>query len=87
VLVPGRRIPAAAVADGVVRRGNGSLSFVPDELLVDDPSKVDGVKQGLRAAYRRLAQERFEHLLMAHGNPILHEGRLALRTWAEANSR
>ncbi|MBI4161801.1 MAG: MBL fold metallo-hydrolase [Acidobacteria bacterium] len=76
------RVRAAAVADGVIRRGNGPLAFVPDDLLVDDPRDAGRVKRELRAAYRRLAKRRFEHLLMAHGNPWLHDGRAALRAWA-----
>ena len=72
-----------AVADGVLRDGNGPLSFVPDELLVDVPSQAQRVQGGLKAAYRRLAEEEFEHLLMAHGNPWLHDGRAALRAWAK----
>jgi hypothetical protein len=80
------RVRAAAVADGVVRRGNGPLSFVPDELLSDDPSEAERVKRGLKAAYRRLAEEDFDHLLLAHGSPWLHDGRGALHAWAEAGS-
>jgi hypothetical protein len=74
-------IRAAAVADGVIR-SDGRLAFVPDELMVDDLSRADRVKQGLKSAYRRLAKEDFVHLLMAHGRPWLHEGRKALREWA-----
>lgn len=74
---------AAAVADGVVRHGNGPLSFVPDELLVDDLSQAGEVKRGLKAAYLRLAEQDFDHLLLAHGNPWLHDGRAALRAWAK----
>ena len=81
LLVP--RYRAAAVADGVVREGNGPLSFVSDEYLVDDPSQAERVKRGLKAAYRRLAEQDFEHLLMAHGNPWPHDGREALRAWAK----
>ncbi len=77
------RLRAVAVADGVIRDGNGPLSFVPDELLADVPSQAQRVKRGLKAAYRRLAEEEFEHLLMAHGNPWLHDGRAALRAWAK----
>jgi len=77
------RVRAAAVADGIIRQGNGPLSFVPDDLLVDDPHDAERVKRGLKAAYRRLAEQRFEHLLMAHGNPLLHDGRAALLAWAE----
>jgi hypothetical protein len=76
------RYRAAAVADGVVREGNGALSFVSDEYLVDDPSQAERVKRGLKTAYRRLAEQDFEHLLMAHGNPWVHDGRDALRAWA-----
>ncbi len=77
------RVKALAVADGVIRDGNGPLSFVTDELLVDVPSQAQRVKRGLKAAYRRLAAEDFEYLLMAHGNPWLHDGRAALRAWAK----
>jgi hypothetical protein len=69
------------VADGVVEwPGRGGLSFVPDNLLGDDP---EGVKDGLRSAYRRLADElEFDTLLMAHGNPVAGGGREALRAFA-----
>ena len=80
------RVRAVAVADGVIRDGNGPLSFVPDELLVDVPSQAQRVKRGLQAAYRRLAEEEFEHLLIAHGNPWLHDGRAALRAWAKGTA-
>jgi hypothetical protein len=80
------RVRAAAVADGVIREGNGPLSFVSDEYLVDDLSQAERVKRGLKAAYRRLAEENFEHLLMAHGNPWLHDGRAALRAWAKGTA-
>ena len=79
-------VRAVAVADGVIRDGNGPLSFVPDELLVDVPSQAQRVKRGLQAAYRRLAEEEFEHLLIAHGNPWLHDGRAALRAWAKGTA-
>ena len=77
------QVRAVAIADGVIRERNGPLTFVSDEYLVDDPSQAEQVKRGLKAAYRRLAEENFEHLLMAHGNPWLHDGRAALRAWAK----
>lgn len=77
------RVRAAAVADGVVRQGRGALSFVPDELLVDDPRAAERVKRELKAAYRRLAEQPFDHLLLAHGSPLLHKGRSALLAWTE----
>ncbi len=75
-------VRAACVADGVVRRGDGPLSFVPDEIMVDDPRDAERVKRELKAAYLRLAEEPFDHLLLAHGNPLLDTGREALRAWA-----
>jgi len=73
-LVPGGA-RALAVADGVVRDGDGPLVFVPDPLLGDDP---EAVKRGLRAAYRRLLALDFDHLLLAHGNPWIGAARQAL---------
>ena len=72
---------ALSVADGVVQwPGKQELTFVPDNLLGDDP---EGVKDGLRAAYRRLADElEFDTLLMAHGNPVAGGARKALRAFA-----
>ncbi len=75
-------VHAAAVADGVVRRGNGPLTFVPDDLLAEDSEDVPRIKSGLKAAYRKLAEAPWEHLLMAHGNPWPNDGREALREWA-----
>lgn len=69
-----------AVADGVIRYGDGPLDFVPDSLLGERPQEI---KKGLRAVYGRLAGERaFDHMLLAHGNPWLGEARQALREFA-----
>jgi hypothetical protein len=75
-LVPGKE-NALAIADGVVRDGDGPLAFVPDFLMGGDP---ESVKRGLRAAYRRiLALEiDFDHLLLAHGTPWIGGAREAL---------
>ena len=74
---------ALALADGAVRADEGGpLVFVPDRFM-DDP---EGTKSGLRAAYRRLADElEFEHLLLAHGDPIVGGGREALAAFARAD--
>ena len=71
---------ALALADGAVRwEPGGPLVFVPDGLM-DDPETT---KEGLRAAYRRLADELdFDHLLLAHGEPFVGDGRDALRAFA-----
>jgi hypothetical protein len=73
---------ALAFADCVVRGHVGELGFVSDFLLGDDPPAI---KEGLRAAFRRLCDEvEFDSLLLAHGEPIAHGGRSALRTFADA---
>ena len=58
----------------------GPLAFVPDRFM-DDPERT---KEGLRGSYRRLAELDFEHLLLAHGDPIVGNGREALRAFANA---
>jgi hypothetical protein len=65
---------ALACADGVIRIA-GELCFVPDFLIGDDPEPV---KAELRDAYRRLLDLEFEHLLLAHGEPVIGEGHEAL---------
>jgi hypothetical protein len=72
---------ALAFADAIVRGRHGELGFVSDPLLGDDP---DAIKAGLRTAFRRLADEQFDALLLAHGEPMRHGGRSALLTFAEA---
>jgi hypothetical protein len=69
---------ALACADGIVRwRGDDELAFVPDALM-DDPEKT---KAGLRDAYRGLLELDFDHLLLAHGEPIVGGGKDALRAF------
>jgi hypothetical protein len=76
-------VRAVALADSLVRfdRLDGALGFVPDWLLGDDP---EGVKAGLRAAFGRLLELDFEHLLLAHGLPIVGEGKERFRKFVEA---
>lgn len=75
-----------AVADGVVRigeaaRGDGPLAFVPDSLLAEAPEEVAAVKRGLRQAYRRLCELEWSTLLLAHGLPVVGDGREQLRAF------
>jgi hypothetical protein len=73
---------ALAFADCVIRGRHGELGFVPDFLLGDDPQAI---REGLRAAFRRLCDDvEFDALLLAHGEPMAHGGRSALRTFADA---
>jgi hypothetical protein len=72
-------VKALAVADGVISYDR--LQFVPDNLL-DEPEHT---KRGLYDRYERLADHvDFEHLLVAHGEPIVLNGRAELREWANA---
>jgi hypothetical protein len=70
-------VKALAVADGVVDYDR--LGFVPDKYM-DEPEHT---KRGLYDRYERLADHvDFEHLLVAHGEPIVLNGRAELREWA-----
>jgi hypothetical protein len=76
-----------AVADCVVRigeegRGDAPLAFVPDTLLSDDAAEVESVKRGLREAYRRLCDLEWNTLLLAHGLPLVGDGKEKLRAFA-----
>ncbi len=74
--IPSHR--ALACADGVVRsRDSGELAFVSDHLM-DDPEET---KAGLRRAYRGLLDLDFDRLLLAHGNPVVSDGKEALRAF------
>ncbi len=72
---------ALAIADGIVRDGDGPLTFVPDELLGDEP---EAVRHGLDAAYTRLLDLEFDHLLFAHGLPWIGGGKQVLRRFVES---
>lgn len=78
--IPGHR--AVAIADGVINYDG--LGFFPDSLLGDDP---EAEKQRLRDGFARLAAEvDFDHLLFAHGMPIIGDGREQLRRFAAAEA-
>ncbi len=66
---------ALAFADSLINAG-GRVGFVPDGLLGDDPGRV---RADITAAVRGLLDtQEFEHVLFAHGDPIMGEGREAL---------
>jgi len=67
---------ALLFADSVVNRG--SLGFVSDHLIGEDP---EAVKAKIRERCRALLDERFEHLLFAHGDPLTGGGRPALQAF------
>lgn len=66
---------AIAFADGLVRDGE-ALGFVPDTLMGDDAATI---KAGLKDAFRGLLIRDFDHLLFAHGEPLIGGGKTALR--------
>jgi hypothetical protein len=71
--IPAHR--AVAIADGV--HNYDGFGFFPDHLLGDDP---EAEKQRLRQGFERLTDEvDFDHLLFAHGAPIVGDGRERLR--------
>jgi hypothetical protein len=65
-------------ADAIVNRDG--LGFVSDGLIGDD---AENVKRRVRARAAALCDEReFDHLLFAHGDPLVGGGREALRRFA-----
>ncbi len=77
---------ALAVADGLVRfdAPDDPVGFVPDFLLGDDP---EAVRAGLCASFERLLELDFEHLLLAHGSPLVGDGKERLRAFVGRASR
>jgi hypothetical protein len=70
---------AVAFADGVVHTGS-ELAFVPDGLIGEEPERV---KAELATAFEALLSDKaFDHLLFAHGQPVVGGGRLALSEFA-----
>jgi hypothetical protein len=69
-----------AFADGLVRPAGGALGFVPDWLMGDDAAAV---KAGLKDSFRGLLERDFDHLLFAHGEPLVGGGKSALRDFLE----
>jgi glyoxylase-like metal-dependent hydrolase (beta-lactamase superfamily II) len=71
---------ALLFADSLIRYGE--VGFVPDNLIGDDP---EGVKRRIRDRCAALLDEDFDHLLFAHGDPLVGGGREALRAVAEGD--
>lgn len=79
---------ALVIADGVVRGGpylgDGPLGFVPDSLMDDPPA----TKRGILLACACLLEELdFIHLLLAHGGPVIGDGRERLQELVDAGGR
>jgi hypothetical protein len=85
VLCPEETALLFPVAGGILSIGDaiitedGEIGFVPDGLLGDDPAAV---KQGLKAAILKICEkEAFDHVLFAHGVPIIGGGKDALEAF------
>jgi hypothetical protein len=82
--MPGRE--AIAFADGLVRgpADGDPLGFVPDSLM-DEP---DETKRLLLESFSRvLADLDFKHVLLAHGEPLLGDGRVQLEELVRTGGR
>jgi Metallo-beta-lactamase superfamily len=79
--------PARAIwfADGVIRAGaDGPLGFVPDSLM-DEPEET---KRRLLTSFERaLSELDFDHILLAHGGPVIGDGRAQLEDLVRAGGR
>jgi hypothetical protein len=71
---------ALLFADSLIN--HGQIGFVPDQLIGDDP---EGVKRLIKERVSALLAEDFDHLLFAHGDPVIGGGKEALRTFVEAD--
>lgn len=69
-----------AVGDSIIRDERGRLGFVPDFLMGDDPK---GVKRGLEQAFRGQLRRKFDHMLFAHGRPLVGGAKGKLRTFLD----
>jgi hypothetical protein len=66
-------------ADGLIN--HGELAYVLDQLLGDDP---EADKKRMTAALARLLDLDFDHLLFAHGTPLIGGGKAALTAFVES---
>lgn len=67
-----------AIGDALVR-WEGKIGFVPDNLLGDDPPAI---RAGIRDAFLKICSTfEFDHLLFAHGDPLIVGGKAALQQY------
>jgi len=71
---------ALLFADSVIN--HGGLRFVPDGLIGDDP---ESVKRKILERVSALLEEDFDHLLFAHGDPVIGGGKQALRAFLDTH--
>ncbi|HKY59971.1 MAG TPA: hypothetical protein VJP59_03075 [Gemmatimonadota bacterium] len=80
-------VPAAggglAFADVLIRDGRGPLGYAPDGWYGDDPEPA---KARVVEAARALLALDFRHLLLTHGEPIVEDGKEALKAFVGRES-
>ena len=85
LVLPDQR--AVVLADAVVRwegtKQAGPLRFVPDSLMGDPENDKVAIVAGLE---RLLSEVDFDHLLLAHGGPLVGDGREQLQRFATAGA-
>lgn len=67
---------ALIIADSIIRDQGEELSFVPDKYMGDDPEEE---KAHLRRGVATLLELDFDHMLFAHGPPLIGGAKAALR--------
>lgn len=86
LLIPQKK--AVVIADGVVRGGphgaHDLLGFVPDALMDDPPATKRAI---LAMCAALLSEHDFEHLLLAHGGPVIGDGRELLQDLVDSGGR
>ena len=69
-----------SIGDAIINE-DGELGFVPDTIIGDDPPAI---KRGVKAALLQICQqETFDHLLFAHGDPIIGGGQATLTRFCQ----
>ena len=71
-------VGALLFADSLIH--HGEIGFVSDNLIGDEP---EAVKRRIRERVGAMLEEPFDHLLFAHGDPIVGGGKQALRAFVE----
>ena len=69
-----------AIGDALIR-WDGKIGFVPSPLLGEDPPAI---RVGIRDAFMRIcADYEFDHLIFAHGEPLIGGGKAALQSYLQ----
>ncbi len=69
-----------ALGDAIVRDEHSRLAFVPDYLMGKNP---EAVKRGLQKVFLGHLHRKFDHLLLAHGKPVINDAKETLRKFLQ----